>query len=81
MQLLTLSKPLGVEREAQIKARRELHNSIYQEYRMQHCTEGGDQDAALTAEESRGLKSLRKTIKNEELVVMKTDKSWKRLII
>ena len=74
---VTLPKPLRVQREAEIEIRRELHNKIYQQYRREHCKENGDQENNLTAEEKRGLDSLRKRIDKGELVIIKTDKSGK----
>ena len=74
---VTLPKPLSITREAQIENRRELHDKIYQKYRKENCGKTGEQDSNLTEEERRGLKSLMKRVKEEEIVIVKTDKSGK----
>ena len=74
---VTLPKPIRIEREAQIETRRTLHERIYQEYRRENTKENGEQKSNLTEEEEKGLRSLQKRMKNEDLVIMKTDKSGK----
>ena len=74
---VVLPKPLTVIREAQIEFRREVHDRIYQEYRKEYCNEEGEQESNLDAGEKRGLKSLMKRIKTDDLVIVKTDKSGK----
>ena len=74
---VTLPKPLSTVREAQIEVRREVHDRIFQEYRREHCNQQGEQETNLMPEEKRGLESLLKRIKKENLIIMKTDKSGK----
>ena len=74
---VTLPKPLSITREAQIETRRELHDKIYQKYRKENCGKTGEQESNLTVEERKGLKSLMKRVKDEEIVIIKTDKSGK----
>ena len=74
---VVLPKPLGVNREAQIENRRQVHEKIYQDYRKEFCKKNGDQVENLTASEKKGLESLKKRIKKEEILVIKTDKSGK----
>ena len=74
---VVLPKPLGVKREAQIENRRQVHEKIYQDYRKEFCKKNGDQVENLTASEKKGLESLKKRIKKEEILVIKTDKSGK----
>ena len=71
---VTLPKPLSVIREAQIESRREIHDKIYQKYRKENCRESGKQEPNISDEERRGLKNLKKRIKNEELVIIKTNR-------
>ena len=74
---VTLPRPLNVIREAQIESRRELFNRIFQKYRKEACNSKGEQESGLSREERRGLETLQKRIKKDEIVVMKTDKSGK----
>ena len=77
---VTLPKPLSTVREAQIEVRRELHDKVYQEFRREHCNQKGEQKTNLTEQEKRGLNSLMKRIKKENIIVMKTDKSGKMCV-
>ena len=74
---VTLPKPLSIRREAEIELRREIHDRVYQEYRREHCTSNGEQESNLTSQERKGLESLQKRMKTENLIIMKTDKSGK----
>ena len=49
--------------------------SCLKQYMRKICDEEGNQESNLTKEEMRGLKSLKKKFKNEEIIVLPTDKS------
>ena len=74
---VTLPRPLSTVREAEIEMRREIHDKIYQEYRKEFCNDKGEQESNLSQEESRGMKSIMKRMKKENLIIMRTDKSGK----
>ena len=74
---VTLPKPISVKREAQIEIRREIHGRIFREYRKKYCRENGEQEMNLNVKEKKGLEILRKRIQDEEVLIMKTDKSGK----
>ena len=57
---VTLPKPLGIVREAQIETRREIHKKIFAQYKREKCNKDGEQEKNLTEEEQKGLKSLLK---------------------
>ena len=73
---VTLPKPISVKREAQIELRGEIHGRIFREYRRKYCRENGEQEMNLN-EKEKGLERLKKRIQDEEILVMKTDKSGK----
>ena len=74
---VTLPRPLSTTREAEIELRRELHDRVFQEYRREFCTSQGEQENNISEEEKRGLESLVKRMKKENLIIMRTDKSGK----
>ena len=74
---VTLPRPLPTKHEAFIKIRRNAHGKIYNEYRQEFCSKSGEQRTNLTDQEERGLKKLQKKIKEDNLVILKTDKSGK----
>ena len=68
---VTLPKPLITKHEALIEMRRGMNGKSYKEYRQEVCKKKGN----LTQEEKEGLASLKKRMRAEEIIVMKTDKS------
>ena len=74
---VTLPRPLPTKQEAFIEIRRDVHSKIYREYRQEYCNKKGEQHTNLTEQEQRGLKKLQKRIKENNLVILKTDKSGK----
>ena len=54
--------------------RAELKN-CFKEYMREKCDKDGRQESNITKEEMRGLKQLKKRVKNEEIVVLPTNKS------
>ena len=74
---VTLPKPLPISDEALIEIRREIHGNIYNTFRHEHCSKNGEQKQNLTEQEQKGLESLVKRMSEEDLIIMKTDKSGK----
>ena len=72
-----MPRPLPTKHEAFIEIRRDVHARIYDQYRQEFCGKNGDQKSNLTEQEQKGLKKLQKMMKEENLVVLKTDKSGK----
>jgi hypothetical protein len=72
-----LPKPLQTSDEVFMETRRKYHMSVFNSYRPQNCNKWGEQKTNLTEEEAEGLKSLRKRIKNEEIVILRTEKTGK----
>ena len=60
-----------------MEMRRENIKRVFWEIKKKICNEKGQQTSNLTGEEEEGIKSLRKRIEEEDLIVMKTDKSGK----
>ena len=72
-----MPRPLPTKHEAFIEIRRDVHEKIYNTYRQEFCNKNGEQHTNLTEQEQRGLKKIQKMIKEENLVILKTDKSGK----
>ena len=77
---ITLPQPLPVEEEALIEIRRNLHSKISDKH-FEEKTENGEQIPNLSAPQKRGLDSLLKRIKAGEIIIMKTDKSGKFVVV
>ena len=60
-----------------METRRKSHMTMFNIYKEKSCNKWGEQETNLTEEESRGLKTLQKRVKNKEIVVLKTDKTGK----
>ena len=63
------------QEEANLEMLRTELKGFFKEYMKKHCDNKGNQESNLTKGELRGLKNLKKMVKNEELVVLPTDKS------
>ena len=74
---VTLPRPLPTKHEAFIEIRRDMHDKIYNKYRHEFCNKNGEQKSNLSEQEQRVLKKLQKRIQEDNLVIMKTDKSGK----
>ena len=77
---ITLPKPLKPVQEAMIEVRREEYMRVFREYKEQERKKG-ERRTNLTEMESKGIKSLKKRIENDEIVVIKTDKSSKMAVM
>ena len=60
-----------------IEMRREIHAQIYKKYRQERCNKDGEQQSNLTPEQQEGLNSLKKQIREKDIIVLNTDKSGK----
>ena len=56
---------------------RGIHAKIYKDYRKERCKKNSEQESNLTEQQQKGLKSLKKRIQEEEILIVKTDKSGK----
>ena len=77
---ITLPKPLTPDEESRIEVRKRTQKETYEKYREKNTNKKGDQRDNLTKSEKNGLKSIQKRINNEEIIVMKTDKSGKFVV-
>ena len=53
----------------------------FNKYQKRVCNEKGEQKSNISRTEQRGLRELRKRIKNHEILILKTDKSGKLTVI
>ena len=74
---VTLPRPLDTKNEALIEMRRGTNEIIYNDYRKEVGNKKGEIKGNLTEDEKDGLKSLQKRMKEQEIVIMKTEKSGK----
>ena len=68
-------KAMSWEVESNLQTLRTVMMAQFKQYTSENCGEGGVQKSNLTPSQARGLKSLRKRVKEGELVVIPTDKS------
>ena len=74
---VTLPRPVSAEHEAGVEVRRKSIMNVIKNFKIEKCNKRNEQKPNLSREESAGLKSLQKRIKDEEIVVLRTDKSSK----
>ena len=74
---VTLPKPVSAANEAGIEVRRKPYKNVVTRYGEEECNNKIEQKPNLSREETNGLKSLQRRIKNEEIVIIRTDKSSK----
>ena len=74
---VTLPKGLPEDQEAHIEIRRSKYLEVCRKYITNNCNQKGEQRSNLSKEELRGLISLKKRIKEGNLIIMNTDKSNK----
>ena len=72
-----LPRPLPTQQEAFAAVRREKWLETHKKYMKENCNEEGNQKTNLTPAQERGLRKLRKRIKDGNLMVILTDKSGK----
>ena len=68
-------KASSFEVESKLEALRVEARAEFRKFMAQKCNKGGKQKSNLTRGQERGLKSLRKRVKDAELVILPTDKS------
>ena len=68
-------KPRSLEEESALEALRLEFKSLFKNYVSKNCGKGGKQASNLTKSQISGLQSLRKRVKDGELVIIPTDKS------
>ena len=77
---VTLARPLDTKNEALIEMRRGMNERIYNDYRKEVCNKKGEIKGNLTEKEKEGLRSLQKRMREQELVIVQTDKSGKMCV-
>ena len=77
---VTLPKPLSAEEESKIEVRKRTQKEIFEKFRKNNTNSKGEQKSNLTQSEQKGLRSLRKRIKEGSIVIMKTDKSGRFVV-
>ena len=75
------SKVKDFKEEAALETMRVEVMEVFRDHIKANCNERGEQKSNLTASEMRGLKSLKKRVKEGELVVVPTDKTGKLCIM
>ena len=76
-----LPEPLETSEESKLLSFKvEVLESV-KKYIQENCSESGRQEVNISQDELEGIKSLRRRIKDEDLVIMETDKSKKLSIM
>ena len=68
-------KMRGFEEEARLEMLRQKLRGTFSQYMREKCGPGGLQKSNLTRGEIKGLKSLKKRVKNGEIAILPTDKT------
>ena len=69
--------PRLTEEELLLQARKSCWRRATEEYIRENCDEAGNQlESNLSPALTRGIKKLRRRIKEREIVVMESDKGW-----
>ena len=71
----------GRRKRILIEVRRGTNERIYNDYRKEVCDKKGEVKGNLTEEGKDGLKSLQKRMREQKIIIMKTDKSGKMCVI
>ena len=75
-----LPRPLDAQEESKLEARKQAQTEIYEKYRKEFTNKNNKQESNLTSIEQEGLKILEKRTRNNEIIVMKTDKSGRFVV-
>ena len=78
---MTLPDTAGKAEEAEMMTRSALYMETYADFLKKNCNLEGNQKVNLTFKQRKGLRSLLKQIKAGELVVCKSDKSGKLVVL
>ena len=76
-----LPKPCDNFTESSIELLKNRIMKTFKSYKEQKCNEKGEQASNLTRQELRGLRKLKKRVKEKEILILKTDKSGKLMPI
>ena len=76
-----LPQPCDASTESSINVLKNRILDVFRDFKKEKCDERGSQKQNLDPLESRGYKSLKKRIKEGELVALETDKSGKMTLI
>ena len=76
-----LPRALSTKSEAEISLRSSLFRDTFREYREEKCNKRGEQESNLTKDQRAGLEFLKNRIKKKEIIVSKTDKTWKLIVM
>ena len=74
---VTLPKPCDPYTESGIELLKSNIMKSFKKYQSKYCTGDGEQKSNLTNEELRGMRKLKKRVKDGEILILKTDKSGK----
>ena len=66
--------------ESKLSMRQETLREVFKSYMDEYCREDGDQDPNLSAQQRRGLKSIKSRIKRGEILIAESDKSGKFVV-
>ena len=69
--------PPHTHEEAKLQVKNDSYRECIRNYMKDNFSQGGEQESNLTAQEIRGLKSLKKRKNDGEIVITITDKSNK----
>ena len=78
---VTLPRPCDPHTESSIEMLKSSIMKSFVRYQSKYCSENGDQISNLSNAERRGFRKICKRIKNDEIFVLKTDKSGKLTVI
>ena len=71
---------MDMKEEVKLEVRLDKYRKIFSEYVSENCDGKGNQRSNVSKEKKEGLVSLKKRIKEMELLVIPTDKSGKLVI-
>ena len=66
---------MSVEVESSLQTVRDLLMTTFRGYKDEKCSKEGDQLTNLTKDQEKGMKSLKKRVKDGEIIIVPTDKS------
>ena len=75
-----LPDALQISEEVKLSLRLDGFRKSYSDYMRENCSDRGDQKWNLTDSQIMGLISLKKRVKEGEIVILKTDKSGKMCV-
>ena len=76
-----LPKALSIKSEAELSLRSERFREIFENFKCENCDNDGSQKSNLNKAQQTGLKSLLKKIKNNDIIICRTDKTGKLVVL